>query len=161
MSTRSTAVPLRASRPLLPGTLLALATIGCSVNELPTTGAPRNAVLDATREAIAEQYSDMNIASADLGYVLALSPPAIEGATTTKRQISVRLVQNYTGAYEPIVRVRHYFDIATPSMEGDPAAHPISASPFADHEWKPMGFLPHEEEALRAAIREKLAAMGL
>ena len=133
---------------------------GCGVYEIPQTGAPEERVLEATRDVITDRYP-MSITSEDYAYVLALTPAEAVSGSTTKKQISVRLVQNYTGSYEPIVRVRQYVDMATASLDGDPAAHPSLANPFADHRWRAMGFLEYEEQELRDAIREKLGSMGL
>jgi len=148
---------------LFPAAALVLSSLalGCAPNyNLKATEPTRSAVLDAVSEVIHNRYPMSRTHSED-GYVLAVTPVTLEGVTRTKRSISVRVLQNYTGGFEPVVRVRHDFDAATPEVGEVSTTDPVKASPFGRERWRPMGYLTLEEEALAAAIREKIGAMGL
>jgi hypothetical protein len=136
----------------------------CELYELPETGPSARAVLDAAREVIAARYP-MSAASepnAEQGFVTAITPPAMEGGAKTQRRISVIVRRNYTGAYEPMVRVRQYVDMATP-LEGSPTRtdSPALASPLDQNRWRVMGYLELEEQALTEAILRKLGTAGV
>jgi hypothetical protein len=137
---------------------LPLALAACM--NLPQTGPQEADVLRAAREVIAERYPQ-STASEKAGYVIALSPVTLDGAWKTKKQISVVLVRNYTGAYEPVVRVRKLVASNSPVATNPEAAaysYTITeAVPFAMNEWTLMDDLPLEEQEIYDAILAKLA----
>lgn len=143
--------------------LLPVIVASCELYELPKTGPSAKAVHDAAREAIAEHYP-MTAASEsrpEEGFVTAITSPAMEGGAKTQRRISVVIRRNYTGAYEPVVVVRQFIDMATP-LEGSPEAEsPALAAPLDKNRWRLMGRLEYEEDELTAAILRKLGTAGL
>lgn len=140
--------------------LLPVLVASCELYELPKTGPSAKAVQDAAREAIAERYP-MSAASEsrpEEGIVTAVTSPTMEGGAKTQRRISVVIRRNYTGAYEPVVRVRQFVDMATP-LEGLPdGGSPALAAPLDKNRWRLMGYLEYEEDELTAAILRKLGA---
>jgi hypothetical protein len=134
--------------------------LGACMN-LPSTGPQQSEVLQAAKEVIAERYPQ-STASEKAGYVIALSPVSMDGTWKTKKQISVVLVRNYTGAYEPVVRVWKLVESGSPTIANNPEAPGYSyqitdATPFATNEWTPLDYLPFEEQEIYDAILAKLA----
>lgn len=134
--------------------------LGACMN-LPDTRPHQAEVLQAAREVIAERYPQ-STASEKAGYVIALSPVSMDGTWKTKKQISVVLVRNYTGAYEPVVRVWKLVESGSPAITNNPDAPGTSysitdANPFATNEWTPLDYLPFEEQEIYDAILAKLA----
>ena len=145
---------------LLPAALATSLAAGCAARyNVRPTDPTRAAVLAAVSEVIQERYPMSRTHTTD-GYVLAVTPAKLEGATRTKRSISVMVEQNYTGAYEPFVRVRHDVDVATPIVGEVSSTNPVKASPFGRERWRPMGHLELEEDALATAILSRIEGMG-
>jgi hypothetical protein len=145
------------------GCFLSLAFLGCQAYELPRTGPSQTAVLEAAKSVIQERYP-MSAASErpeNGAFVTAVTLPAMDGGLLTRKQISVIMRQNYTGAWEPVVTVRQYMNVATPSLEGDPGnTSPALAVPLDEHRWRSMGYLEYEQDELTQAIFQKLNAAG-
>lgn len=146
-----------------------LAAGGCKLShsylDLPQGNGPsRELVLNAAREVIQERYP-MSYTSEEGGHVYAKAPVVLDGAQRTHKKISVFVTQNHTGAYEPVVRVRHYTDVATPELAIDTGGVPVGRasawSPFAEERWVAMGFLPYEEQEVTDAILRRLSGAGL
>jgi len=147
-------------KPFLIAGCLPLA-LGACMN-LPDTRPHQSEVLQAAKEVIAERYPQ-STASEKAGYVIALSPVSMDGTWKTKKQISVVLVRNYTGAYEPVVRVWKLVESGSPTIANNPDAPGYSymiteATPFATNEWTPLDYLPFEEQEIYDAILAKLAS---
>jgi hypothetical protein len=139
---------------------LPIVVSSCQLYEMPKTGPSAQAVLDAAREVITARYpmSAASQGTPEEGFVAAVTPPALEGGAKTQRRISVIVRQNYTGAYEPVVRVRQYVDMATP-LNGSPQAEsPALAAPLDENRWRVMGYLEYEEQELTQAIFQKLGS---
>jgi len=137
---------------------------GCSTPpykfQLPPQGPARQDVLETASDVVRERYP-MSTVSMDGGYLLAVTSPQMEGGARTMRRISVLVEQNYTGHFQPLVRVQHDVDVATPTVAEVDATHPLKASPFGKSRWRVMGYLEHEEVALTRAILDKLSAQGM
>jgi hypothetical protein len=126
----------------------------------PDTPPRQNELFQAAREVIAERYP-MSATSEKAGYLIAMSPVRMDGTWKTRKQISVLLVRNYTGAHDPVVRVWTLVDRGEPTIPNDPEAPGYSytitdARPFAKNEWTPLVNLPHEEQEIYDAIIAKL-----
>ena len=136
----------------------------CELYELPPTGPGAKAVLDAATGVIAERYpmTASSVVNPEEGFVNAITSPAMEGGAKTRRRISVIVRRNYTGAYEPVVRVRQDVDMATP-LEGLPTGtgSPALASPLDQNRWRVMGYLELAEQALTEAILRRLGTAGV
>jgi len=133
---------------------------GWGYQALPETPPTQEMLLGAAKAAIAERYP-MYAVSERSGFVYALSPVTLEGASKARRQISVVLLRNFTGAYEPVVRVRQYVEVGSPAGKADPGSGNTGlAKPLAADEWLPLDYLPYEEQQIYEAIFKKLAQQG-
>jgi len=100
----------------------------------------------------------MSSASPENGQVFALTPVTMDGASKSRKQISELALRNFTGAYEPVVRVRQLIDVAQPPVKSDPESGSVTqAQPLAFHEWQALDFLPYEEQEIYDAILAKLS----
>lgn len=132
----------------------------CSLYELPETGPAREEVFEQARRVILERYP-MATAIVNSNLVVAVTPATMEGGVLGKRQITVWIERNYTGAWEPRVQVTHHVDTAEPPLESQPDSPvPVLAHPVVWRDWKPLTFLPYEAEELQQRILEALYEIG-
>jgi hypothetical protein len=130
---------------------------GWGMTDLPDTYPPKEAVFEAAREVIQQRYP-MSSASAEHGQVFALTPVTMDGTYKSRKQISVLALRNFTGAYEPVVRVRQLVEVAQPPLKSDPeSGNLVQAKPLAFNKWQALDFLPFEEQEIYDAILAKLS----
>lgn len=141
---------------------LVSATLSCS--SLPNTPPSRAAVFEAAKEVISERYP-LSAPSERGGFVYALTPVELTANSPTRKQISVIVQRNFTGAYDPIVKVRLYADVGTPSLTGNPdspnSAFYPDANPLALPGWQVLDYLPYEEQEIHDGILKKLQGKGV
>jgi len=139
--------------------VLGVSLFGCQ--ELPDPRVSRESVLDATKEVVAKRYP-MYRASEEGAWVYAVGPVEMQGASKTRKQVSVRVLRNFTGSYDPEVRIRQYVEIGTTPMGGDPESSSVSlAHPLAANQWRPLEYLYYEEQEIYDEIRTKLEPKGI
>lgn len=133
---------------------------GCAY--IPPQGVvSQEAVVQAAAAVIQERYPQ---SSAQLGpsQVVAITPTEMTGSSKSRRQISVIIRQNYTGNYEPVVRVLKVVDWASVGWDADPETAQVTrAHPLRGNEWHPLDYLPYEEQELYDAIRARIAPARL
>jgi hypothetical protein len=135
---------------------LVLTLGGCSLYDLPDTPPGRDQVFAAAQAVIQERYP-MSTAVKKSDHLFALTPVEVMGGSKARRKISVWVKQNYTGAWEPAVRVVLQEEYAQPPFEGDPSSvHPDAAMPVVKERWRPLEYLPVEEQELTEAIRARI-----
>ncbi len=144
------------------GAALSIAANLLSCYNLPEPRVSEKSVLDAAVEVIQTRYPNSS-PSVQNGFVLAVTPLALEGLTKTRRQISVDIRRTYAGNYEPVVRVRHVAELGTTVLRADPETDDLgAAAPLADrNEWRTLGSLPTEEVELTNAILAKIQPRGM
>jgi hypothetical protein len=113
---------------------------------------------------INERYP-MSALSERGGFLYATTPVELTANSRTQKQISVIVQRNFTGAYIPIVAVRLYSDVGTPSFRGNPdspntAFYP-DANPLALPEWQALDYLPYEGQEVYEAILKRLQGKGV
>jgi hypothetical protein len=133
--------------------------LGCQLYSLPETGPKRSQVVDAARTVIEQRYP-LSAASQKGDLLLALTPVEVEGLYKTRKQISVSIRRNYTGAWDLMVRVVKHVEVSEPVAFGvDPESENLSlAKPVGTQRWQPLQNLPVEEAALKDEILDKLKA---
>jgi hypothetical protein len=138
--------------------LLSLAPLGgCRLYDLPETGPAEESVFAAAEQVILSHYP-MATATRRSNAVLALTPVRMDGGYPSRTQITVHVAQNYTGAWEPRVRVTRHVDVAEPPLDANPDSDaPGNAHPVVRTHWKPLVHLDYEAERLRDEI---LAALS-
>lgn len=130
---------------------------GWGLTDLPEAYPTQTDVLEAAKAVVEAQYP-MSAASMEGGFVYALAPVVMDGASKTRKQISVYALRNFTGAFEPVVRVRQYVEVGSPILKADPeSASPHRSAPIAGNEWHALDNMPYEEQAIYDAILERLA----
>lgn len=146
----------RTTKSKLGGIALALMGLGCVSPGLPETAPQQETVFKAAREALSERYPRTSTSKGQT-HVYSITGVVLDGGSKTRKAISVRVVRNYTGAYEPIVTVTQYFDWGEAPLASD------IESPFVTQNqvmykarWRPLSRLPHEEAELYDAIMSKL-----
>jgi hypothetical protein len=145
----------------LRGAALAVGVFFLGCQELPEPRVSRESVLEATKEVVAKRYP-MYRASEEGAWVYAVGPVEMQGASKTRKQVSVRVLQNFTGSYDPEVRIRQYAEIGTTPMGGDPEAASVSlAHPLAANQWQPLEYLYYEEQEIYDEIRARLEPKGI
>ncbi len=128
---------------------------------LPEPKVTEHAVFQAAREVIEGRYPQ-TAASENNGFLVALTPVKIEGSSKTRKQISVLVQRNYTGNYEPVVKVRRVVEVGTPYLGSNPETADLgAAAPLATNEWRTLDDLPYEEEDITSAIWKKLEPKGI
>ena len=136
--------------------------LGCQ--QLPETPPPRAAVFEAAKEVLSERYPT-SAASERNGFLYAVTPVELTGNSRTRKQISVIVRRNFTGGYDPIVEVRQYADVGTPSMRGNPdspnAVFYPDANPLALPDWQVLDYLHYEGQEIYEAILQKLKPKGI
>lgn len=138
-------------------------TSGCYNLPEPKTSPDlsEKAVFQAAKEVIEARYA-YTAASQGNGFVVATTPIRMDGNSKTRRQISVFAQRNYTGNFEPVVRVRKVVEVGEPILNSDPETDDLGkAVPLARNEWKTLCYLPNEEEELTHAILSKIVPKGL
>ena len=109
-------------------------------------------VFDAAKAVISSKYP-MSQCSERKGFLVALTPTELEGATRTRKQISVLIWRNFTGAYEPVVKVRQYVQMESPYTKADPGSgNAALAKPLGRTEWQFLDDRPYEEQEIYEAI---------
>lgn len=130
---------------------------GWGVTDLPDTYPAQADVLEAAKGVIGERYR-LSSASTEGGFVYALGPVVMDGGSKTRKQISVYALRNFTGAFEPVVRVRQYVEVGSPELKVQPeSASSSRAAPIAGNQWHALDNLPYEEQAIYDAILQRLA----
>lgn len=148
-------------RTFCPGASLLLVVLVTGCYNLPEPKVTERAAFEAARQVIESRYP-LSASSVENGFVVATTPVALEGNTKTRKQISVVMKRNYTGSYEPVVRVRHLAEVGTPFPKSDPQTDDLGvAVPLAQDEWRTLGYLPNEEVELSNAILAKLQPKGM
>lgn len=133
---------------------------GWGLTHFPPTAPGYEQVLDAVQQVISERYP-MSAVSREVGFVVALTPVRMDGGSKTRKEISVLVRKNFTGAYDPVVRVRQFVEVGMPSLDSDPETANIGrAAPLARNEWQALDYLPYEEQALYDAILERISSPG-
>lgn len=141
--------------------LVAVAFVsGCTT--FPDTGPGREAVLEAAQSVLKERYPNATGFAGRYGQLYAVTPIGMEGAARSRKQISVAVRQNFTGAYEPMVSVVQYFDDSSGPLAGDPNSQSTVRNPlFRMPRWRPLSALPMEEVAVYEAIMTRVQPTGL
>src|SRR2546425_2182313 len=144
--------------------VLALLSVPWGCSQLPSTPPARAAVLEAAKQVISERYP-MSALSERGSFLYATTPVELTANSQTQKQISVIVQRNLTGAYIPIVKVRLYADVGTPSMRGNPdspnAPFYPDANPLALPAWQVLDYLPYEGQEVYEAILKKLQGKGV
>ena len=144
-------------RPMVSGLLLltvALFTVGCL--NLPEPKVSQEAVFAAAEEVVAKRYP-MYSASKETGWVYALSPVEMNGGSKTQKQISVLVTRNFTGSYNPQVRVRQYVETGAVAHSANPdSSSPLLAVPMARNRWQALDYMRYEEQAIYDEILARL-----
>jgi hypothetical protein len=132
---------------------------GWGLTNLPDTQPDFERAMAAARAVVQDRYP-MSGASDQGGFLVALTPVVMDGGSKTRKEISVFLRRNFTGAYDPVVRIRKFVDVATPELRANPeSANAARAMPVVDNEWHALDYLPYEEQELYDAILEKIASL--
>jgi len=143
--------------PIIPGLLwltAALVTVGCL--NLPEPKVSQQAVFDAAEEVVAKRYP-MYSASKESGSVYAVGPIEMNGGSKTMKQISVVVTRNFTGSYNPQVRVRQYVETGPPPLGANPeSASPNVARPVDTNRWQVLDYMRYEEQAIYDEILARL-----
>ena len=147
----------RSSHVLVVLSLVAVACVAGCKTMFPETGPGQAAILDATQAVLKERYPDSTGYAGRYAQVYSITPIGMEGGSRSRKQISVAVRQNFTGAYEPLVSVTQYFDNSTAPLTGDPNSPLTSSNPvFPGDRWSPLTRLPMEEVAIYRAIMAKV-----
>ncbi|MCZ6793558.1 MAG: hypothetical protein O7J95_08095 [Planctomycetota bacterium] len=138
----------------------ALLVTGCELYEIPENGPGRQAVFEAARRVMLERYPQAMPVERS-GLILLVTPVEMDGAYASRKKITVYVARNYTGAWEPRVRVEKHIEIEEPFLASDPDGEsPGDANPAVARRWKPLMFLPMEEKALTDRILQDLGSVG-
>jgi hypothetical protein len=136
------------------GIAFPLALFGCGQmpHALPEVGDSHDEIFRAAIQAVARQYPmSTPVRKSDL--ILAQTPVAMNAAYPSKKQITVRLQQTYTGHWVPRVRVVQHIDTGEPHLDANPDSDFYGdAHPVADHDWTGIVYLHAEAQALHDAI---------
>lgn len=131
---------------------------GWGLSPLPATPPAYDQVFQAAKSVVQERYP-MSAVSEEAGFIVALTPVRMDGGSKTRKEISVLVRRNFTGAYDPVVRVRQFVEIGSPTLSANPeTANAAWAAPLAGNEWHAVDYLPYEEQALYDAILQRVAA---
>jgi hypothetical protein len=137
--------------------LLTVSMFGVGCLELPAPKVSQQAVFAAAEEVVAKRYP-MYAAYKESGWVYAVSPVEMKGGSKTKKAISVRAAQNFTGSYDPQVRVLEYVETGPPPLGGDPESDsPNLARPMHTNRWQVLDYMRYEEQAIYDEILRKLS----
>lgn len=129
---------------------LGLLIAGCY--QLPETRPGKDEVFQAAESVILERYP-MAVPIRDSQMLLARTPVEMEAAYLSCLQITVHVTQNFTGAWEPTVRVAKYIETGEPPLGGDPQADtPAEAHLVARNEWTPLAYMQAEAVAIQKEI---------
>ena len=130
---------------------------GWGMTDLPDVFPTAKDVVAASKAAVETRYP-MVSALERSGSVIAFSPVFMDGGSKSRKQISVVALRNFTGAYEPVVRVRQFVEVGMPPLGTDPESANVSAAvPLVTHKWQALDFLPYEEQELYDDILARLA----
>ena len=134
-----------------------LALAGCVGYDYPETPPHRDDVFAAAREVLEERYP-MSSSTEGREQLFASTGVDLEGNSRSRKQISVYISRNWTGAYEPTVSVVQYIEWSEPPLRlGDPGSDlPARTSLHPASRWRPLQRLPMEEKAIYDAIMGKL-----
>lgn len=152
---------LRSVLSMAPARGLALAAVlsvaGCAGYDYPDTPPQKDEVFAAAREVLQERYP-MSSASEGHAQLFALTPVDLEGNSRSRKQISIYVSRNWTGAYEPTVAVTQYIEWAEPPVQlSDPGSDlPARTSIHPSSRWRPLQRLPMEEKSIYDAIMGRL-----
>lgn len=128
---------------------------GCAVT-LPQTGPGVDEVFAAAKQVIQDQYP-MSAPVTRSNVIVAVSNGELDGSYKTRRQITVRLRRNYTGAWDPQVRVVKHVETSEPRLAADPESpDPGHAHPVGFRKWTPLQHMTYEEQELRERILKAL-----
>lgn len=153
--------PISGVIPAFRRSFLGLLFLGLGCYTVPEGKVPLDAALSAAREVLTERYP-MSWATLKDDVLVAVTPMEVEGATKVRKQISIIMQRNYTGNYEPIVRVRKSFDVGAPYYRPNPETDNLAlAAPVAAPEWRHYDDMLLEEQALYDAILQKLQPRGI
>ena len=132
---------------------------GCQ--NLPETQPSKGAVFKAAKEVISERYP-MSAASEGNGFLNAITPVAMDGATKTYKVITVWVKQNGIGAYEPVVTVHQFADTRSPDVAPTHRSQLFVEVPaIVAPEWQLLDGLPYEEVEISQAILQRIAPKGM
>lgn len=134
-----------------------LALVGCVGYDYPETPPHRDEVFAAARQVLQERYP-MSSSTEGQEQLFALTGVDLEGTSRSRKQISVYVSRNWTGAYEPTVSVVQYIEWSEPPHAlSDPGSDlPARTSLHPPSRWRPLQRLPMEEKAIYDAIMGKL-----
>ena len=131
---------------------------GWGLVDLPDVSPTSGEVLAAAKTVIQERYPRSSF-SEKSGVVLALGPVTMDGGSKTRTQISVLAKRNYTGAYEPVVRVSYCVEVGQPGLLADPESGNMArAQPIRKQRWHVLDYRPYEEQEIYDAILDELVA---
>lgn len=129
---------------------------GWGMVDLPDVSPTSAEVVEAARLVIQERYPRSAV-SEKSGVVVALGPVTMDGGSKTRTQISVLAKRNYTGAYEPVVRVCYCVEVAQPEVLADPGSASLAkAQPIGRERWHVLEYRPYEEQDIYNAILDRL-----
>ena len=134
------------------------ALLGCSIDyDYPDTAPRKDEVFAAARQVLEERYP-MSSSTETYAQLFALTGVDLEGNSRSRKQISVYVSPNWTGAYEPTVAVVQYIEWSEPPHRlSDPGSDlPARTSLHPASRWRPLQRLPMEEKAIFDAIMGKL-----
>lgn len=134
-----------------------LSVVGCVSYDYPDTTPNKEQVFAAAREVLHDRYP-MSSASEGDAQLFAMTGVDLEGNSRSRKQISIYVSRNWTGAYEPTVSVTQYVEWAEPPVRlADPGSdRPASTSLFPPSRWRPLQRLPMEEKSIYDAIMGRL-----
>ena len=119
-------------------------------------GPSEEEVFEAAKQEILERYPEAAISERS-NLILALSPVEMQGASKTRKQITVHVKKLYTGAWEPLVRVVLHAEVGEPRLETDiDSEDPVGANTVAEQKWQALQHLPVEETAIHDGIWRKV-----
>ena len=129
---------------------------GWGMVDLPEVSPTAAEVVAAAKSVIQQRYPRSAV-SEKSGVVLALGPVTLDGGSRTRTQVSVLAKRNYTGAYEPVVRVCYCVEVGQPDLLADPeSASMAAARPIRGQRWHVLDYRPYEEQEIYDAILDKL-----
>ncbi len=137
-----------------------VAATGCQ-STLPETAPHRDQVFAAAREVLSQRYA-MSSSTERYAQLYALTEVELNGTAKSRKQISIAVRPNFTGAFEPRVTVTEYVEWGQPPHSGDPGTVYQSRNQFMGVErWKPLQRLPLEEQAIAREILDKVRPQGI
>ena len=140
---------------------LAVLCGGCQeLYHVPGHGPHERAVFDSARRVMLQRYPLARPVEKS-GMILVLTPVEMEGTYPSRKKITVQVTRNFVGVWEPRVRVEKHVEIGEPLLTSDIDSDLIGrADPAVIRNWKPLMYLPLEEQAITDEILSDLRSAG-